>query len=470
MVVIPLVLALAVFHAGLYFYTTATGIRDSRAFKSGQRFFAMRTRLAKMAASWRALPEDEQFAAMVRGIDSFNEERGGEWPMMMLFRDGVLVFPHVRPFGGLPFETAAYAEAGSLVMGGTSIFVERVGGYSPMLVDARVGMHDERIDFNYVMNVGLIFAGVASVLIILITNRVLTRFVFRGIVSSLDSLSSGVREIRDGNLSHRISYANDDEFASVVADFNEMASRLEESIEARSRDERSRRELIAGISHDLRTPLTSIKAYVEGLMTGVASDDEVRARYLATIKNKADDLEHIISMLFLFAKLDTGEFPYVMERADVFALARDIAADLATELATTHPNATISFEADRTPARAMIDRVQFASVMTNVVGNAIKYSGRDDVSVIIRCAVRDEIEISIDDDGRGVPAGELDKIFDVFYRVDPARREPSKGSGLGLAISKKIISHFGGSISARASERGGLAIDISLPADGGEEI
>ena len=125
----------------------------------------------------------------------------------------------------------------------------------------------------------------------------------------LDILTDGVRQIRDGNLDYRIDYVREDEFRPVCDDFNEMALRLKESVERVQKQERSRKELIAGISHDIRSPLTSIQAYVEGLIDGIARTPEKKQEYLHTIKNKAEDLEHIVSQLFLFSKMELGEYP-----------------------------------------------------------------------------------------------------------------------------------------------------------------
>lgn len=173
------------------------------------------------------------------------------------------------------------------------------------------GNYTERSAFDlktaFVMSA--IFIVFAVFLSILITNRFLTKFVFKKIEKPLDILSGGVHEIRDGNLDYRIKYTGDDEFAHVCSDFNEMAVRLKQSVELTQKQEKSRKELIAGISHDIRSPLTSIQAYVEGLLDGVAKTPAVQRRYLETIKAKAENLAHIVSQLFLFSQMELGEYP-----------------------------------------------------------------------------------------------------------------------------------------------------------------
>ena len=157
--------------------------------------------------------------------------------------------------------------------------------------------------------IGLIFI---VFLTILMTNRFLTRFVVRKIEESLDLLSEGARRLGDGDLDYRIVYAGEDEFAPVCTAFNEMAARLKDSVERTRRDEESRKELLAGISHDLRSPLTSIRAYVEGLLDGVAKTEEAKQRYLHTIHTKAEDIDRLVSQLFLYSKLDLEGVPMEM--------------------------------------------------------------------------------------------------------------------------------------------------------------
>lgn len=143
---------------------------------------------------------------------------------------------------------------------------------------------------------------------VLLTNRFLTRFVLKRVEEPLELLANGVHELRDGNLDYRIDYHHRDEFQPVCEDFNEMAVRLKESVQKLQQQEQSRKELIAGISHDIRSPLTSIQAYVEGLIDGVAKTPESKKRYLQTIKTKAEDLEHIVFQLFLYSKTELGEY------------------------------------------------------------------------------------------------------------------------------------------------------------------
>lgn len=459
MIVIPLVVSLAVFYSGLYVFTTVTGIRDNRGFREGRIFFESQMHMADLAEKWRANPDADE---MMRDAGEFNASRDGGWPQMFIYRGGELLSPEGMPKYETPLEIVLGKLDSATVFGGMVAHSEKVGEYKAVLLDARATVKDDAISYRDVMRFGSTLAIICAVFAILLTNRFLTHFVFRSIIDSLDTLAGGVRQIRDGNLGYRISYKGDDEFAAVCGDFNEMASRLEESIEARQRDETSRRELIAGISHDLRTPLTSIKAYVEGIQKGIASTPETKMRYMATIKSKADDLEHIIDMLFLFSKLDTGEFPYRMERVRLADELRETVDAVSEEYAEN--GVLLSLTGDMPDASAEVDAVQLRNVLLNILGNSAKYGDKKPTKVRIELTAGEgKATISITDNGPGAPDDALPKIFDVFYRSDPSRREPSRGSGLGLAISAKIISHFGGTIAAENVPEGGLRVIITLP-------
>jgi len=296
-------------------------------------------------------------------------------------------------------------------------------------------------------------------IVIFFANRFLTHIMVKHIITPLDTLSNGVRQIRDNNLGFRLAYQGEDEFRPVCDAFNEMAARLEAMIAERQKDEDSRRELIAGISHDLRTPLTSIKAYIEGIETGVASTPEQQKKYFITIKNKSQDLEHIINQLFLFSKLDLNDFPLNLKTLDAGLLI----ADIITELSDEYAKRGLTIEpCEIAPVFVNLDPVLFRTVIVNILENSVKYTDKESACIKIESAVTDSaLELRLTDDGPGVAKEALEKLFDVFYRDDPSRN--TKGNGLGLAISKKLINRMGGTIHAELPEVRGLSIVIQLP-------
>lgn len=302
---------------------------------------------------------------------------------------------------------------------------------------------------------------------ILLTNRFLTKFVFRRIEEPLDILTAGVHEIRDGNLDFHINYDQQDEFQPVCEDFNEMAVRLKESVVRIQQQEQNRKELLAGISHDIRSPLTSIQAYVEGLLDGVAKTPEAQNRYLSTIKTKAEELEHLVSQLFLFSKMELGEY---LENNVRLRLDQKVRAAV-WEAEAEYKEHGLRLETDLVSVTVEMDPIQLDRVIANIMGNSLKYKQKEEGLLRIALIKTEKTcMLSFDDDGPGVSEEELPHLFEVFYRSDPARQNPQKGSGLGLAIAERIITHAGGSIAAKNSELGGLRIEICLPCEEGRGI
>ena len=351
--------------------------------------------------------------------------------------------------------------------------VETVSLYQSDLGDFIIVLPDNQLsaveDFLETPNFILPMIIVYLMIVAFLGNVLLAKYITRRIMTPINTLVDGVHEITSGNLTHRIQYNGGDEFDAICSDFNEMASRLSEMVEQRQADENSRKELIAGISHDLRTPLTSVKAYLEGLRKGIATTPEMQEKYLNTIQKKTDDIEYIIKQLFMFSKIDIGEFPLDLETVDIeneLAAMIDGFADEYKEMGLD-----VSLE-ESINADVFIDTVQFRNIVQNILGNSVKYCNRSDARAEILCrSIDDEsVSITITDNGLGVPDEMLTKMFDVFYRGDKARNNPAKGSGLGLAISSKIIERFNGSIRAENVAGGGLAIIITLPIQkGGNE-
>lgn len=295
---------------------------------------------------------------------------------------------------------------------------------------------------------------------IFLTNRFLTRFVFRKIEEPLEVLTGGVHEIRDGNLNFRIDYTRQDEFLPVCQDFNEMAQRLQNSVAQIQQQERSRKELIAGISHDIRSPLTSILAYVEGLLDGVAKTPEAQRKYLEIIHAKAKDLEHIVSQLFLFSKMELGECP---ENRRFLALDETIENSVAAAQ-DEYRQKGLAVKTRLEPVSMQADPVQVQRIVTNLLENSLKYKDKPIGNLEITLKRTNAgCSLSFADDGPGVPSEALPHLFEVFYRSDPARQNPHQGSGLGLAIVAQAVRQMSGTVTAQPSVSGGLEIRIDFP-------
>lgn len=294
---------------------------------------------------------------------------------------------------------------------------------------------------------------------IMLTNRFLSKFVFRKIEKPLNILTNGVHELRDGNLNYRIAYDGKDEFLPVCQDFNEMAQTLKDLVNRLQQQEISRKELIAGISHDIRSPLTSIQAYVEGLIDGVAKTLESKNRYLQTIKTKAEDLERIVAALFFYSKMELGEY---QDDFQMLWLDRTI-ADTVSPLQEEYRQKGLAISIDLEPVKLYADPVQIARIVTNILENSLKYNDKEQghLEISLRKTAAGS-RLAFADDGPGVADDELPRLFEPFYRSDPARQNPNKGSGLGLAIVAGIVEHIGGSVYARHCALGGLEICIDF--------
>lgn len=302
---------------------------------------------------------------------------------------------------------------------------------------------------------------VAIILSIFLTNRFLTKFVYRRISNPLDVLSDGVKQIGSGNLDYHIEYKNRDEFKPICDEFNVMTARLKDSIEQLNQHEQSRRELLVGISHDLRSPLTSIRAYVEGLMDGVAKTPESQLQYLQIIKTKADDIDSMLGKLFVFSKMEFGEQPDSPEYINLDDEIKQFVRALSHEY---EEKGLVLETGELVAATVNVDPDQLRRVWVNIVENSLKYKSKEKGTLIISLSRESDLYcVALSDDGPGVSESVLTQLFDPFFRADPSRNNPQSGSGLGLAIVSKIVKRMGGTVTAKSGENGGLTILIHLP-------
>lgn len=218
-------------------------------------------------------------------------------------------------------------------------------------------------------------------------------------------------------------------------------------------------------ANGLRSPLTSIRAYVEGLLDGVARTDEAQRRYLTTIKTKAEDIERMVSQLFLFSKLDMAEYP--MEPR-TFRLDEVVTA-LTAETGEEYQSKGLEIAVESLcPVSVTADGALLRRVLTNIMDNSAKYKTSDLGRLWISVEdAGEDCRVVLTDDGPGVPEEALPKLFDAFYRSDPARKNPAGGSGLGLAIAARTVERMGGTIAAGHAAEAGLELTITLPKEDG---
>ena len=308
-------------------------------------------------------------------------------------------------------------------------------------------------------------AAVVAVVAIIITNGLLVILMLKSIMEPMTILQTATHELRDGNLDYKVPYSSKNEIGQVCADFEEMRQRLKESVEQQQKYEENRMQLIAGISHDLGTPLTTIKGYASGILDGIADTDEKKMRYVGVIYDTAQGMDTLVSELSMLSKLSLDKVPFYFEKIKAKDFFEEYTAYAADTLGEADIEFIYNFECDE-DREINIDPAQFRRVLNNLIDNSRKY-GAEDGTAKIMLSVRNgedgHTEISIEDNGQGVPADERDKIFETFYRGDKARTGHKNGSGLGLAITKQITDRHGASIRADESELGGLKVIIDLP-------
>ena len=271
-------------------------------------------------------------------------------------------------------------------------------------------------------------------------------WIYRSIAVPLVKLKKATKNIKEGNLDFVLEVEGNDEFSQLCQDFEEMRKRLKESTEEKILMDKENKELISNISHDLKTPITAVKGYVEGIMDGVADTPEKMNRYVRTIYNKTNEMDHLINELTFYSKIDTNRIPYTFSKLNVEDYFSDCAEELGLEMETRGIELVYANYVEK-DVQVIADGEQIRRVIHNIVSNAIKYMEKPRGIIQLRVKdVGDFIQVEIEDNGKGIAAKDLPYIFDRFYRTDVSRNSSKGGSGIGLSIVKKIMEDHGGKV------------------------
>ena len=271
-------------------------------------------------------------------------------------------------------------------------------------------------------------------------------WIYRSIAVPLVKLKKATKNIKEGNLDFVLEVEGNDEFSQLCQDFEEMRKRLKESTEEKILMDKENKELISNISHDLKTPITAVKGYVEGIMDGVADTPEKMDRYVHTIYNKTNEMDHLINELTFYSKIDTNRIPYTFSKLNVEDYFSDCAEELGLEMETRGIELVYANYVEK-GVQVIADGEQIRRVIHNIVSNAIKYMEKPRGIIQLRVKdVGDFIQVEIEDNGKGIAAKDLPYIFDRFYRTDVSRNSSKGGSGIGLSIVKKIMEDHGGKV------------------------
>lgn len=293
---------------------------------------------------------------------------------------------------------------------------------------------------------------ISIVLILALTAGILIIWIYRGVAIPLGQMKIATQNIKDGNLDFELEVETDDEIGQLCRDFEEMRLRLKETSSEKVEYDKRSKELISNISHDLKTPITAIKGYVEGIMDGVADTPEKMDRYIRTIYNKANDMDNLINELTLYSKIDSNRIPYNFSTISVNDYFDDCAADLKIDIESRGIQFDYLNFVDK-DIKIIADAEQLKRVINNIVSNSTKYMDKPQKQLHLRVKdVGDFVQVEIEDNGKGIGAKELPYIFERFYRTDASRNSATGGSGIGLSIVKKIIDEHGGKIWATSKE------------------
>lgn len=300
------------------------------------------------------------------------------------------------------------------------------------------------------------------ILILLFTALLLTRWLEKSFFGPISVLNKGMNHIRDGNLDFILKTDEEGEIGELYQNYEEMRLRLKESQEEKLLQEKQNRELLSNISHDLKTPITSIKGYVEGLIDGVANTPEKQDKYIRTIYNKANDMDHLIDELTLYSRIDSDRVPYNFHRINVGDYFGDCVEEIGMDLESR--GIELSYANLIAPeTRIIADPEQLKRVINNIVGNSVKYLDKPHGRIVFRLLdEEDSIRVEVEDNGKGIAPRDIPYIFDRFYRTDSSRNSAKGGSGIGLSIVKKIIEDHGGYIWATSTLGEGTCMHIVL--------
>ncbi|WP_246066824.1 sensor histidine kinase [Paenibacillus koleovorans] len=294
------------------------------------------------------------------------------------------------------------------------------------------------------------------------TNGVLSYSVSRSIVRPLRELTHAAHQIKEGNLDVEVKRRTGDEIGELSAAFKEMRLRLKQSIAAQLQAEDNRKQMLASISHDLKTPITAVSNCIEALHDGIADTPERQNKYYRMMQQKMHEMNHLIDELFLFSKLDMRKEHFRFERIDIVAYLEDYVEELKHDPRLEGVAITLERESAG-PMPVMADHDKLRRVFSNIVDNSLKHMDGGHRRLAFELSMLDSrIRVVVRDNGRGTDPAELPFLFDSFYRADLSRNSTTGGSGLGLSIVRHIIEAHGGVVEAAGAPGEGLAITMTL--------
>lgn len=402
-------------------------------------------------------------------INELNIEIASKYSFITVRKDGEYIYTGDKEkLSKVSNSLPGFGVYGSNVDGGIYI-----GGKNPLLVKSQDFYFSDGAEGTILVITDLnvlvpqiksivIQAAIAFLIILSLTASVLILWIYRSMLRPINVLRVATNQIREGDLDYKVVSYSEDEIGELCNDFEKMRIRLKNLIEAQLKYEEDIKELISNISHDLKTPLTAIKGYAEGLNDGVADTKEKQEKYLRTISAKANDMSVLVDELSYYAKIDSDTVPYSFKGISLYEYFNDCIEDLKLDTEIKNTEIVLHNYVDVSVC-VVADAEQLKRVIHNIVGNSVKYLDKEKGLIQIRIKdVGEYVQLEIEDNGSGIGKDELPFIFERFYRADASRNSKKGGSGLGLAIAKKVIEDHSGQIWVESELGKGTTIIFTL--------
>lgn len=301
--------------------------------------------------------------------------------------------------------------------------------------------------------------GILCIIVLVIISQLFTKNLANHIMEPLDALAEGAKRIKENNLTQDIAYTGDLEFENVCAAFNDMQESILAEQEKNRKYEKARTDMIAGISHDLRTPLTAMKGTIKGLVDGIASTPEQQKKFLQAAYRRTGDMDMLLNQLLYLSRMETGNMPIFMQNIEIASFLKNYVK--AKREVMDSGREEIDLDTKGITAEIFVDSEQFQRILDNLLENSRKYGETMPLQVKIKLSkTPGGVSICFQDNGVGVPEEKLPFIFDEFYRGDESRNK-KEGNGLGLYIVKYLMEAMGGSVWAENAD--GFAVYLELP-------
>jgi len=361
-------------------------------------------------------------------------------PFILVDKAGNVIIPNER------YRIGDQVPAADLALG---IPITEDGQVIGILIPQRMPFegNPREVEFIQRINLTLFYGALIGAIIALLLGTFLSRTLTRPI----RELTQATHAISEGDLSQQVPIRSNDELGELAQAFNKMSNELSRSVNAR-------KQMTADIAHELRTPLSLILGHAEAVHDGVLPPT---SENFEIIREEAARLEHLVNDLRILSLADAGELTISPQTIESERLLQEVTS--LYQYQTQRKNVTLELDIASPLPTIEVDPGRMTQVFTNILDNALRHTPEGGRIILAAKQVQDQIEISIQDSGPGITPEEVSRIFDRFYRTDPARQREDGGSGLGLAIAKSIVQAHGGQLSAESEAGNGLKIIITLP-------